>query len=176
MASENGQEKRETLADIVAEIRDEAARADTEQYYGLDDAAESMREYAERIEAIDSADAWRSLYEPPVGNAAALREAMEFIKLASDDYERYGNTKAGALDVIYEKACAALSKPPRNCDVGTPDEQAERFGKLCGKFYNEEEPCNEKCPLASLPIIHGFPRCQAYWEQAPYTAEKGGAE
>lgn len=45
-----------------------------------------------------------------------LREALEFIKLASDDYEKYGNTKAGALDMIHEKACAALAAPPRNCD------------------------------------------------------------
>lgn len=49
-------------------------------------------------------------------NAAAMHEALEFIKLASDDYEKYGNTKAGALDVIYEKACAALTAPARNCD------------------------------------------------------------
>ena len=48
---------------------------------------------------------------------AAMREALEFIKLSSYDYEKYGNTKAGALDVIYEKACTALAAPPRNCDV-----------------------------------------------------------
>lgn len=51
-----------------------------------------------------------------------LREALEFIKLASDDYEKYGNTKAGALDAIHEKACAALAEPIRNCDL---DEVAE---------------------------------------------------
>lgn len=68
-----------------------------------------------------------------------------------------------------------LHIPRRNCDVGTAEEQADRFGKLCGKHYNEEEQCNEKCPLASLPITHGFPRCQAYWAQTPY-AEEGGAK
>lgn len=45
-----------------------------------------------------------------------MREALEFIKLVSADYEKYGNTKAGALDIIYEKSCAALSAPQRNCD------------------------------------------------------------
>ena len=63
---------------------------------------------------------------------------------------------------------AEIGKPPRNCDVGTAEEQAVRFGALCGKYYNEEYPCDKECPLASLPMIHGFPRCQAYWAQMPY--------
>ena len=50
-------------------------------------------------------------------NMAKAREALEFIKRASDDYEKYGTTKAGALDVIYEKACDALAAKPRVCDV-----------------------------------------------------------
>lgn len=62
-----------------------------------------------------------------------------------------------------EKATRALSLPRRNCDVGTEEEQAVRFGALCDKYYNDEDTCNEECPLAALHIIHGFPRCQAYW-------------
>ena len=44
-------ETHETIADITAEMRDEAARADMEQGYSLDDAAEMMREFASRFEA-----------------------------------------------------------------------------------------------------------------------------
>ncbi len=44
-------EKPEVADAVIAEMRDEAAKADTEQYYTLDDAAESMREYANRLEA-----------------------------------------------------------------------------------------------------------------------------
>lgn len=111
------------------------------------------------------------------GNQQRMREALENIA-------RYAETARCHTDDVHILsflgeiegwARSALSAPARQCDVGTAEEQANRFGKLCGKFYNEEEPCNEKCPLASLPIIHGFPRCQAYWAQTPY-AEEGGAE
>lgn len=41
----------ETITDIIAEMRDEAAKADMEQDYSVDDAAEMMREFAWRIES-----------------------------------------------------------------------------------------------------------------------------
>ena len=85
-----------------------------------------------------------------------------------------GQTTRSEHKSAIEKIKAALALPLRNCDVGTAEDQAERFGKLCCKHYNEEGSCNDKCPLASLPIIYGFPRCQAYWAQMPY--EEGGAE
>lgn len=40
-----------SVADIIAEMREESARADLEQNYTLDDATESMREFAGRLEA-----------------------------------------------------------------------------------------------------------------------------
>ena len=128
------------------------------------------------------------------GNAAALREALVCLRDAARNFchqilnskysvimDKYTCCKQGfpaVLDLRYAipKANFAISKPPHNCDVGTAEEQAERFGKLCGKYYNEEEPCKEECPLASLTIIHGFPRCQAYWAQMPYEAEEGAGE
>ena len=78
---------------------------------------------------------------------------------------------ANELERIYIALGSVNAFPLRNCDVGTADEQADRFGKLCVKYYNEEEHCNRKCPLASLDFIHGFPRCQAYWTQMPYESE-----
>jgi hypothetical protein len=101
-----------------------------------------------------------------------MREALE---LALDALISWSN---GTIDRTTNRETikairAALAAPPRQCDAGTSEEQAERFGKLCGKYYNEDEPCNEKCPLASLPITHGFPRCQAYWAQMPHEAEEG---
>ncbi len=64
--------ERETLADIVADLR---GRADCAERHGdrethNDGVATLLRSIADRIEAIDSADAWRSLYTPD--NAAAL--------------------------------------------------------------------------------------------------------
>jgi hypothetical protein len=101
-------------------------------------------------------------------NAAKLREALEFIKLASDDYEKYGNTKVGALDVIYEKACAALAAPPRNCDVGTAAEQVERWHAFCAKY---DDDCTG-CPCDGDARFHVD--CFAIWAQMPN--EEGGAD
>lgn len=101
-------------------------------------------------------------------NVKAMREALEFVAHMYDSpYTTYD------VLVAVQKARTTLSEPPRNCDVGSAEEQAERFGKLCIKYYNEDGHCNRKCPLASLDFIHGFPRCQAYWTQMPY--EEGGA-
>ena len=43
-------DKQETTADVIAAMRDEAARADMEQDYSINDAAEMMREFAWRFE------------------------------------------------------------------------------------------------------------------------------
>ena len=96
-------------------------------------------------------------------NAKAIREALEFIKLASDDYEKYGNTKAGALDLIYEKACAALTATPRNCDIGTAEEQDRRFAyQFCRVGI---EGCIN-CKLNTLK--HRGNTCGIHWAQMPY--------
>ena len=171
----------ESLSDIVAQMRGRGEDGRMDRRLWL--------EYADRIEAAAKRE------RAPVGNVAAMRMALERLDalnlnvlkypLDGDSSEIYDADKktiplpmwgvATLLNGAKEAqvlASAALSAPARQCDVGTAEEQAERFGKLCGKHYNEEEPCNEKCPLASLPIIHGFPRCQAYWAQTPYE-EKG---
>lgn len=117
--SENEQEWRKTLADIVAEMRTRS-REIKEAFGGRPDGVENMLDiWADRIEAIDSADAWRSLYTP--GNAAAMREALSdacyamfnFLKTQNGGYEEMAN----ALD----KAKAALAAPARNCDLSGGD-------------------------------------------------------
>jgi hypothetical protein len=90
------------------------------------------------------------------------REALEFIKHASDDYEEYAHTIAGALDVIYEKACAALAEPPRNCDIGTAEEQYDRF------IYN----CTSRKIPCRLSETLSCTKCYALWMQMPYEEEK----
>ena len=103
----------ESLSDIERDLRD---RADCAERHGdrethNDGVATLLRSIADRIEAIDSADAWRSLYTP--GNAAAMREAIVWMS------ERMNAAvHDGSLD-CYEalrKIEAALSAPARNCD------------------------------------------------------------
>jgi hypothetical protein len=56
----------------------------------------------------------------------------------------------------------ALAEPLRNCDVGTAEEQAERFEAYCDSHTN----C-AYCPLKGQ-------QCVLAWAQMPY--EKGGEE
>lgn len=107
---------------------------------------------------------------PPVGSAAAMREALSdacyamfnFLKAQNGGYEEIAN----ALD----KAKAALSAPPRNCDVGTAEEQAERYGRYCDTFTRDGMHC-ETCPCCGkIP----FGKCEFAYAQLPY--EEGVAK
>ena len=126
----------ETTADVIAAMRDEAARADMEQEYSIDDAAEMMREFAWRFEAAHKrekaaieADALAvggmvaAAAEKPsaVGNAAKLREALKAICGLCDGLTP---TWDGAVGRIKDMADAALAAPPRNCDRFASAEEA----------------------------------------------------
>ena len=141
MASENGQEKCETLADIVREKRSMAAeiRANLSNVpVRRDDQlleAEELDSEAGRIEAAARRDAeihamtceanerLREHLEialednkRPVGDAAAMREALVEIrdtisKWYDDDYISHG-----AFSVLWDLCSDALSSPARNCD------------------------------------------------------------
>lgn len=105
-----------------------------------------------------------------VGNAAKMRDALSdacyamfnFLKMQNGGYEEM----AEALD----KAKATLAEPPRNCDVGTSEEQLDRYGLFC----------QNKCPICekrySCHICGERYRmkCMVAWSQMPY--EEGGAE
>lgn len=67
-----------------------------------------------------------------VGNAEAMRKALdsiynklETLDIEEDSYadEVIASVKSDIVDAIYA--------PPRNCDVGTAEEQGERFEKFC---------------------------------------------
>lgn len=79
------------------------------------------------------------------------------------------------------KARTALAEPPRNCDVGTPQEQVHRFDEYCRahRISPKEEdfrtPCDE-CPILKERLRQGTgcaqTGCIFVWEQMPY--EEGG--
>lgn len=62
------------------------------------------------------------------------------------------------------KAKAALAAPRRNCDVGTAEEQAERYLNFCHNY-----PRCTGCPCVGR-IQYG--QCEFAWAQMPY-AEGG---
>ena len=97
-----------------------------------------------------------------LGNAAKMREALKTIS-------KCDISKEEDCISIYRVCEAALAVSPRNCDVGTVEEQAERFhsfcesNKQCGDVYS----C-ERCQLNSIED------CELAWAQMPY--EEGGTK
>lgn len=148
--SENEQEneKRESVADIVAEMLE---RADAMQTHGTTHGVRlAIREFARRIKS-----AWkreRSKVEADalavggiveatrtaekssaVGNAAAMREALRYIIRQIDkNPERLSSGQL--LCIIGDKAESALSAPARNCDFYDNKTDAEtRFVEETGE-------------------------------------------
>lgn len=182
-------EKAETLAEIVAQIRAAA-------YIQNADTPQSVLRLANRIEAAWKRE--RAEIEADalsVGGVVEAARKREMSKIASKngaDFGQLGDAAAlrealvGLIDGIcfhcdlsgdckgapcekMQKAKAALAAPPRNCDVGTAEEQAERYGRYCDKFTRDGMHC-ETCPCCGkIP----FGKCEFAWGQIPY--EEGGA-
>ena len=101
-----------------------------------------------------------------LGNTAKMREALEQAKrvlhcaIVSDILKGEDARKA------FNAVTATLSAPPRNCDVGTAEEQSERYEKFCYAHRSREKGCGD-CPLCDIPC------CEFAWLQMPY--EEGGA-
>lgn len=91
----------------------------------------------------------------------------------SDIIFRYDHTKCPQVIQLAEDDCdrmnkeVELSRPTRNCDVGTAEEQAQRFKKFCYIY-----PLNCRgCPFKNIANTHN--ECAIFWLQMPY--EEGGA-
>ena len=74
-----------------------------------------------------------------------------------------GNNCIQLLWQIVGLCDAALSRPPRNCDVGTPEEQGER---CLAQFEQWRRNGDGKKLITAIMM----------WTQMPYTAEEGGAK
>ena len=180
--------KHETIADIVAEMRE---FADTDsQSMGRDVLRRRIQHFARRFEAAakrereagsEAAQICGEIGEMigreaagkdslQVGNAAAMREALEALVGVIDKCDSgdplWWHIGAKGVKPLKD-ARAALSAPPRNCDVGTVAEQNERFDKYCYD-HRSHEICCGKCP------IFGEPCCELAWSQMPY--EEGDAK
>lgn len=153
--------EQETVADIVADVRERAENAmrNGERLVHNEAVANMLTFVADRIEAAWKRDEERAVehatrhaeavardncrdcvhnpsgknYEG--GNAAAMREALLFVKQYFDKIDPFNpNTYTFAqieVDHIQDAISAALSEPPHNCDVGTVEEQLDRYGFYC---------------------------------------------
>ena len=106
----------------------------------------------------------------PLCNAAALREALEnAISVLRDDLPTPRD-----ISRAFAAASAALAAPARNCDVGTAEEQAERFKQFCLDNHSAEHLCS-RCPLGKQ-LGNDVDMCQLHWAQMPYAPAQGGAK
>lgn len=105
------------------------------------------------------------------GNAKALREALVMARYnilpLPPHWEKTScqckecRDRREAFRVVDE----ALAAPPRNCDVGTAEEQKERFEKFC-----ESQP-TVNCDGCHLAMNYA---CEFEWAQMPYEPQKKG--
>ena len=95
-----------------------------------------------------------------VGNSAKMREALMEASIALSSATHHHMTEEDAKDCLAVIE-AALSDPPRNCDVGTAEEQDERFDRWCDR-KNIKDCWGIGCR-----------KCLIAWAQMPY--KEGGA-
>ena len=90
-------------------------------------------------------------------DASALREAVEDVMQSNN------------FAYIKDRCAAALAARPRNCDVGTAEDQIRRFDHFCYVNRNMEHCCGD------CPAYHGDEaECFAHWAQMPYEEREGG--
>lgn len=123
---------------------------------------------------------------PPVNNAAEMREALVALRDAARNFchqilnskhneimDKYTCAKQGFPAVIdirdaIVRANYALAAPARNCDVGTSDEQVDRFGTFCIS-KKTTIPLPEKCTRCRIRGEANVHKCMFEWAQLPYT-------
>lgn len=129
------------------------------------------------------------------GNAAEMREALVAWLNAFDEFVQkprngeWSQHPCGTLVLtplcaakLVDMTNSALALPPRNCDVGTAEEQYRRYNNFTGRYtpcsYRGYARCAEDCPVHKklMQEGHGELLCQLEWSQMPYDAAEGGAK
>lgn len=113
-----------------------------------------------------------------MNNYEKMREALELVKIKLADWgftTRHEPPPPGSMSYdcarLMEVVNSALALPPRQCDVGTPYEQANRMWQFCA-----EQKRNGIINCGYCPIKHQYQRdCTLAWAQMSY-AEEGRAQ
>ena len=89
----------------------------------------------------------------------SIIELIEQLKAMPEKMEGF-NSEVELVVLNTHKLSESLKKSLRNCDVGTAEEQAERFQWFC-----DTRPC-DRCTLKNKgSAIHD---CTIHWAQMPY--------
>lgn len=121
---------------------------------------------------------------PPV-EIIKLRESLiELRDMVHDAFHGDGTVKGDVLNALRRANIALQSQvksdsniPVRNCDIGTPEEQAKRHEKWCNtalrdahEFYDNEKECLG-CHSKSGDTRYCF-SCPFQWMKMPYEEDK----
>ena len=156
----NKPETQATIADVVAKMRRFADR------HWMHPACQVMREFADMLDSALKRDREVVVSKkelPTFGNAAKLRETLVCIGHIAEYLEAGTvNDLNHAYRNIQDRVEIALAAPPRECDVGTAEEQAERFQKFCLSRTQPWHGCDGTCPVLMSE------KCALNWAQMPY--------
>lgn len=83
--------------------------------------------------------------------------------------KEYVSAQLGEVQEMHSRA--ALAEPPRQCDVGTAEEQVNRFNHQCFRYHTGR--CSPHC--STIPA-KSESECVLKWAQMPYEPEEGGAK
>ena len=102
------------------------------------------------------------------GNQQKMREALDAAMrfIGNLEIEPYSPLDEDASE-LRQKIMDALSAPPRQCDIGTVDEQNARYEHYCF-IHRTMERCCQDCPIKDEPC------CELAWAQTPYAEEGDG--
>lgn len=134
--------------------------------------SEDIKAFAVKLDAAHRREVTAGRQERP-GNAAKLREAavaaydaLEKLKSFSLQLGDVGRMREFSHLVCLAKnrLDAALSAPPRNCDVGTAEEQTRRLRANCERHKPSCKGC--EC-LTDIKRVN----CWLAWAQMPYESE-----
>lgn len=145
---------------------------------------QTLNSYADEIDSL-AKDAIE-IDEGQCGNPSALREAAEKTRATLEEALKILNEisdgEAGKLNARIEDVAdaicevtqqtipAALAEPARNCDVGTPRQQADRMRHFCLHDQGGCGVCSRRKDMT-------FRECVMDWAQMPYTeGENDGNE
>ena len=131
-----------------------------------------LREALEKFNAVDLS----GLEFPLEGDSSTIYNSNK--KEITIPYWRVADL-LNEVKAAQDMAKSAISAPPRNCDVGSAEEQAERFRKFCEAHKPDEHQFTEHgellCPSTGCELIAcNYGQCALSWAQMPYG--EGGAK
>ena len=101
-------------------------------------------------------------------NIKTLRDALEWLdRNIEEEAVRDGEmSNENAIRAGFIRSTLGRF-PLRNCDVGTPEDQAQRFHAFCHNNRTFYTACSDDCPFKDMPDIN---HCMCGWGQLPYEA------